>query len=58
MPPKWHTGIPGLWAQELDARFCTLDSGRWTLDIGLWTVDAGHWTLHFGGWALGPDHYH
>ena len=58
MPPKWHTGIPGLWAQVLDPRFWTLDSGRWTLDIGLWTVDAGHWTLHFGGWALGPDHYH
>ena len=27
-----HTGIAGLWTQELDAGLCTLDSGRWTLD--------------------------
>ena len=27
----WHTGIPGLWTQELDA-------GRWTLDSGPWTL--------------------
>ena len=27
--------IPGLWAQESDARTWTLDSGRWTLDVGL-----------------------
>ena len=31
-----HTGIPGLWTQELD-------SGLWTqeLDSGLWTLDPG-----------------
>ena len=40
-----YTGIPGLWAQELDARLWTLDAGRWTLDTGRWTVDAGLWTL-------------
>ena len=37
---KRHTGIPGLWTQELDAGLWTLDSGRWTLDAGLWTLDA------------------
>ena len=35
-----HTGIPGLWTQELDAGLWTLDSGCWTLDAGLWTLDA------------------
>ena len=32
---KWHTGIPGLWTQELDAGRWKLDSRRWTLDAGL-----------------------
>ena len=36
-----HTGIPGLWTQELDAGLWTLDSGRWTLDAGRWTLYAG-----------------
>ena len=31
---NWHTGIPELWTQELDAGLWTLDSGRWTLDAG------------------------
>ena len=44
----WHTGIPGLWTQELDAGLWTLDSGRWTLDAGLWMLDSGHWTLDSG----------
>ena len=35
---KRHTGIPGLWTQELDA-------GPWTLHSGLWTLDSGRWTL-------------
>ena len=35
---KRHSGIPGLWTQELDAV-------RWTLDAGLWTLDSGRWTL-------------
>ena len=35
----WHTGIPGLWTQELDAEL-------WTLDDGLWTLDDGPWMLH------------
>ena len=49
-----RTGIPGLWAQELDAGLWTLDldSGRWTLDAGLWTLDAGRWTLDAGLWTL------
>ena len=34
-----HTGIPGLWMQELDAGLWTLDSGRRTLDAGSWTLD-------------------
>ena len=25
---KCHTGIPGLWTQELDARLWTLDAGH------------------------------
>lgn len=33
-----HTGITGLWLQELDA-------GLWTQDAGLWTLDHGRWTL-------------
>ena len=37
----WHTGIPGLWTQVLDAGLWTLDSGRWTLDAGPWTLDSG-----------------
>ena len=41
-----HTGIPGLWTQELDAGLWTLDAGRWTLDAGRWTLDAGFWTLN------------
>ena len=36
-----HTGIPGLWTQELDVGLWTLDSRRWTLDSGRWTLDAG-----------------
>ena len=43
-----HTGIPGLWTQELDAG----QSERWTLDSGRWTLDAGHWTLDSGLWTL------
>ena len=48
----WHTGIPGLWTQVLDAGLWTLDSGRWTLDVGLWTLDSGRWTLDAGLWTL------
>ena len=62
----WHTGIPGLCMQELDAGLWTLDSecwtlgtGRWTLEAGPWTLDfgyltmsSGHWELHFGLWKL------
>ena len=33
-PFIWHTSIPALWTQELDA-------GLWTLDAGLWTLDSG-----------------
>ena len=40
-----YTGIPGLWAQELDAELWTLDSGRWSLDATLWTLGSEHWTL-------------
>ena len=65
-----HTGIPGLWTQELDAGLwtldlgrwtlyaglCTLEPGRWTLDAGLWTLDldTGRWTLDSGCWTLDP----
>ena len=42
---KRHTGIPGLWTQELDAGLWALDSGRWTLDTRLWTLNATLWTL-------------
>ena len=47
-----HTGIPGLWTQELDAGLWTLDSGLWTLDSGRWTLDAGRWTQDSGRWTL------
>ena len=47
-----HTGIPGLWTQELDAGFWTLDSRHWTLDPGIWTLDSGRWTLDAGLWTL------
>ena len=47
-----HTGIPGLWTQELDAGLWTLDSGRWTLDAGLWTLNSGRCTLDAGRWEL------
>ena len=40
-----HTGIPGLWAQDLDAALWTLDPGCWTLNPGSWTLDPGSWTL-------------
>ena len=52
-----HTGIPGLWTQELDAGLWTLDSGRWTLDAGLWTLDSGRWTLDAGPWTLDPGRW-
>ena len=32
MTEIWHTGIPGLWTQVLDAELGTLDSGRLPLD--------------------------
>ena len=47
-----HTGIPGLWTQELDVGLWTLDFGRWTLNAGLWTLGSGLWTLDSGRWAL------
>ena len=50
-----HTGIPGLWTQELDAWLWTLDSGHWTLDAGLWTLDPGRWTLDIGFWMLDSE---
>ena len=51
----WHTGIPGLWKQELDAGLWMLDSGRWTLDAGRWTQDTGLWTLDSGRWTLDSE---
>ena len=39
---KRHTGIPGLWTQELDAGLWTLVSRRWTLDAALRKLDSGH----------------
>ena len=42
---EWHTGIPGLWMQELNAGRWTLDAGRWTLDAGCWAQGAELWTL-------------
>ena len=47
-----HTGVPGLWTQELDTGLWTLNSGRWTPDAGLWTLDPGLWTLSSGLWTL------
>ena len=45
-----HTGIPGLWIQELDAGLWTVDSGLWTLDAdaGLWTLDSRYHALRVG----------
>ena len=40
MTEIWHTGIPGLWTQVLDAGLGTLDSGLGTLDSGRWPLDA------------------
>ena len=37
-----HTGIPGLWTQELDAGLWTLKSEPWTLDSRRWTPYAEH----------------
>ena len=61
---RWHTRIPGLWTQELDAGLWTLDSGRWTLDAGHWTLDSGiwildsgRWTLDSGRWTLDSEHW-
>ena len=48
----WHTEIPGLWTQELDAGLWMLDAGFWTLEAGLWTLDSGRWTLDAGLWTL------
>ena len=33
-----HTGIPGIWTQELDDGLETLDSRCWTIDSGPWTL--------------------
>ena len=52
---KEHTGIPGLWTQELNAGLWMLDSGRWTLDAGLWTLDFERWTLDAGLWTLDSE---
>ena len=70
---KRHTGIPGLWMQELDFGLWTLDSGCWTLDAGLWmlhaeprrlTLDTKFWTLDAQlrvldswRWTLGSGHW-
>ena len=58
----WHTGILGLWTQELDAGLWRLDSGHWTPDAGLWTLqpgcqtlDSGRWTLDAGCWTLDAE---
>ena len=40
----WHTGIPGLWTQVLDAGLWTFDYRRWTLDSVLWALNARLWT--------------
>ena len=53
----WHTGIPGLCMQELDAGLWTLDSERWTLDTGRWTLEAGPWTLDFGYLTMSSGHW-
>ena len=47
-----HTGIPGIWTQELDAGLWTLVSGCWTLDSGRSTQDVGLWTLNARLWTL------
>ena len=47
-----HTGIPGVWTQQLYAGLWMLDSGRWTLDSGRWTLDSGRWTLDARFWIL------
>ena len=53
---QWHTRIPGLWTQELDAGLWTLDSGCWTLGAGFWTLDAkdaGNWKMKtLESWTL------
>ena len=48
----WHTGIPGLWAQVLDAGHWTLDPRFWTLDSGPWIPDSGRWALNAERWTL------
>ena len=42
-----HTGIPGLWTQELDAELWKLDSGCWTLNAGGWILDSWHSALDY-----------
>ena len=37
-----HTGIPGLWTQELDFGLWTLYAGLWTLDATLRKLRSGH----------------
>ena len=49
---NWHTGIPGLWTQVLDAGLWTLDSGSWDLNSAPWTLDPGRYTLVTGLWRL------
>ena len=51
-PKYWHTGLPGLWTQVLDAGLWILNSGRWTLGAELWTLDSGRWTLDDVLWML------
>ena len=51
----WHTGIPGLWTQVLDAEHG--DAGLLTLEAGLWTRDSGRWTLDCGCWALDSERW-
>ena len=54
---KRHTGIPGLWTQEMDAGLWMLHSGRWTLDAGRWTLDSESWTLDSGHRTLNPGQW-
>ena len=49
---NWHTGIPGLWTQKLDAGPWTLHAGLWTLDVGLLTLNARMWTLKLSSLKL------
>ena len=42
-----HTGIPGLWTQELDAELWKLDSGCWTLNVGGWILDSWRSALDY-----------